>query len=54
MEFYDEMELHDWEDLRLLQLIERRQRIFHVRENDFEDLDDVDFRKRYRFEKSTI
>ncbi|XP_054709044.1 putative nuclease HARBI1 [Uloborus diversus] len=51
----DEYDLFALEDLEILEMIERRPRTRPNRQsNDLYDKDEVDFRKRYRFNKETV
>lgn len=48
-------EYFDFEDLQDLEILERRNRyVPEFRNNDLDDLDDIDFRSRYRLNKSTV
>lgn len=50
--YYNILSSSDDEDI--LQIINRRPKVFKPRRNYFEELDDIEFKMRFRLEKQTV
>lgn len=50
--YYDILNSFDDEDI--IEIINRRPKVFKVRQNYFEELDDIEFKMRFRLEKQTV